>query len=96
MHLILRYPNGRRLEALLLKRGEDEMRVVLRGRNETLELQVIAGRWFTQSGERVSIEAIAMDHYQGGRHTNTKYTTAAETTNTANAAQRSSATDRMN
>jgi len=36
-----------------------------------------------------------MDAYQGGRHTNTKYTTAAETTNTATAANRSNTTDRM-
>jgi hypothetical protein len=96
MDLILRYPNGRRAEALLLLRGEGVMRVVLRGRNETIELRLISGRWLTEAGERVSLEPILMDPHQGGRQTNTKYMTAAETTNTANAATRSTTADRMN
>jgi hypothetical protein len=96
MHLILRYPNGRRVDALLLRREDTQMRIILRGRNETLELQFIGGSWFTEDGERVSIEAILMDPYQGGRQTNTKYNARAETTKTASAANRSSMTERMN
>ena len=96
MHLILRYPNGRRVDALLLRREDSQMRIVVRGRNETLELHFTGGSWFTEDGERVSIEAILMDPYQGGRQTNTKYTTTAETTKAASAANRSSTTDRMN
>jgi hypothetical protein len=72
------------------------MRVILRGRNETAELTLIAGRWFNEDGQRVSIEAMIADPYQGGRQTNTKYTTAADTMNTASAAARSSTTDFMN
>ena len=96
MHLILRYRNGRRADALLVTRGATGMRVILRGRNETLELKHILGNWLTEYGERVSIEAIIADPHQGGRQTNTKYSTTAETTNTATAAMRSSSAGGMN
>jgi len=96
MHLILRYANGRRADTLLLRRDEATMRVILRGRNETVELTFISGRWFTEDGQAVSIEAMTADPHQGGRQTNTKYNTAAETTNTTNAATRSSTTCLMN
>ena len=79
MHLILRYPNGHRADALLLTREDDLMRVVLRGRNETLELDSSTAAGSTRTARRVSIEAMLADPYQGGRQTNTKYTTA-ETT----------------
>ena len=94
MHLVLRYPDGRRADALLLRRDEAAMRIVLRGRNETIELRFVRGSWLTEDGERVSIEAILMDPHQGGRQTNTKYKTAAETTNTANTANLSNSSDR--
>jgi len=72
------------------------MRVVLRGGNETVELRFVRGCWLTEDGDRVSIEAMLMDPHQGGRQTNTKYKTAAETTNTEDAANDSSTTERMN
>jgi hypothetical protein len=96
MHLILQYPNGRRADALLLSRGERFMRVTLRGRNDTLELRKVSGCWVDEEGNVVSIEAILAMPHQGGRQTNTKYTTTAETAKTASAAARSSTAGRIN
>jgi hypothetical protein len=90
MRLIFQYPNGRRLDALLLMHAEDVMRVVVRGRNETLEFRLVSDRWLNEDGECVIIEAILAENYQGGRQTNTKNTTTAEIPKTASAAMRSS------
>jgi hypothetical protein len=95
MILILRYPNGRRADALLLMRGERVMRVALHGCNDTHEIRFVSGCWLDEGGERVSIEAIVAEPHQGGRQTNTKYTTTAEIPKTATAAMSSSATARM-
>ncbi len=89
MHLILRYPNGRRVEALVLLRGERVMRVAVRGRNETLEFRLVSNRWISEDGQRVSIEAVLSDPYQGGRQTNTKYSATADIPKTRTAAMRS-------
>jgi len=96
MHLILRYPNGRRVDALLLMRTDTLMRVILRGQNETLELKKVKGSWVAEDQQRVAIEAILTDPHQGGRQTNTKYTTSTETAKTANAAMRSTTAGGIN
>jgi hypothetical protein len=87
--MILRYPNGKRVEALLLCRERDRMRVMVHGRNDTLELKLIRDRWVDDDGQKVSIEAIVPDRYEGGLQTNTKYSAAAAATNTAAPAMRS-------
>jgi hypothetical protein len=58
MHLILRYSNGRRAEALLLSMTSETMRVILHRRDETLEFRLVAGRWIGDDGTRVSVEAM--------------------------------------
>jgi hypothetical protein len=58
MHMILCYPNGRRVDALLLTIGSESMRAAVRERNETLEFQRIGDHWLTEGGERVSIDAM--------------------------------------
>ena len=58
MHLILRYANGRRADALLLTMTGDAMRVVLRRRHDTVEFHRVASRWLGDDGSRVSIEAM--------------------------------------
>jgi hypothetical protein len=58
MHLILRYPNGKRVDALLLTVGPESMRAAVRERNETLEFQRIGDYWLGEKGERVAIEAM--------------------------------------
>ena len=58
MHMILCYPNGRRVDALLLTVGPESMRAAVRERSETLEFQKIGDSWLSENGERVSIEAM--------------------------------------
>jgi hypothetical protein len=58
MHLILRYSNGRRAEALLLSMTSETMRVILHRRDETLEFRLVGGRWIGDDGTRVSVEAM--------------------------------------
>lgn len=58
MHLILRYANGRRADALLLMLSADRMRLILHECNETLEYYRMSDRWVSEDGMRISIEAI--------------------------------------
>jgi hypothetical protein len=58
MHLILRYSNGKRVDALLLNIGPETMRAAVRDRNETLEFQRIGDQWIGEDGEPVDIEAM--------------------------------------
>lgn len=95
MLLVLRYPNGTRVDALLLSRETDRLRVALHGRNDTIELQLVFESWMDEDGRRVSIEAILTDSYHGGRQTKTKYTATADAASTATAAIRSKAAGRM-
>ena len=94
MHMILRYPNGKRVEALLLCREPDRMRIMVHGRNDTLELALIRERWVDDDGEKVSIEAMVTDRYDGGLQTNTKYNATAAATNMAAPARRSTTAGR--
>lgn len=58
MHLILCYPNGRRVEALALTIGPESLRAAVRDRNETLEFLRIGDYLLGETGERIAIEAI--------------------------------------
>ena len=58
MHLILQYPDGRRLDALVLTLGPESIRAVVRERNETLEFQRIGDYLLGEAGERITIEAM--------------------------------------
>ena len=58
MHLILRYANGHRTDALALVMTTEMMRVVMRRSNETIEFRRISDRWVGDNGTRVSIDAI--------------------------------------
>jgi hypothetical protein len=62
MHIILRYPNGKRVDALLLSREHDRLRVAIQGRNDTLELKLVRERWVDDDGQKVSIEAMVIAH----------------------------------
>jgi hypothetical protein len=58
MHLILRFANGRRADALLLAANEDSMRLVVHRRADTVEYRRAASHWDGDDGTRVSIEAV--------------------------------------
>jgi hypothetical protein len=61
MHLIISTPNGTRLEALVLAVGENRLRVVVAGHNDTVELRRNYGQWSSDQGE-VELEALIADH----------------------------------
>ena len=89
MLMILRYPDGKRVEALLLSCEHERMRVMARGWKDTIEITLIRDRWVDDDGHKLSIEAIVQDAQAAGFHTNTKYRAAATATNTAAPAMRS-------
>lgn len=49
---------GKRTEAVLLATGDRRMRVLVRGRNDATELQLIKGQWMSDDGEAVDIESL--------------------------------------
>ena len=54
-------PNGTRLEALVLVVGENRLRAVIAGHNDTAELRRNYGQWSSDQGE-VELEALIADH----------------------------------
>ena len=61
MHIILRYPTRRRVDAILLSATTDRMRVVVSNQNDTLELRLVGGQWLSDRGSAVEIEALMTD-----------------------------------
>jgi hypothetical protein len=58
MHMIVKFQNGIRAEALLLAGGRDRMRLIVSGQADAIELSKADGYWYTEAGEPVEIEAI--------------------------------------
>jgi len=56
MHMILRYPSGRRVDGILLAAGPDRLRIVVRRLNETIELRLTEGRWTSEGGDRIEVD----------------------------------------
>jgi hypothetical protein len=54
--MIIRYGNGYTVEAVLLSRADDTMRVAVRGGSDVLELRNINGRWVSEDCEPVDVE----------------------------------------
>ena len=61
MHMILRYPSGRRVDGILLAAGADRLRIVVRRLNETIELRLTEGRWVTEHGDRIEVDGWLTD-----------------------------------
>jgi hypothetical protein len=59
--MILRYPSGRRVDAILLAASPDRLRIVVRRLNETLELRLTQGEWVSEHGERIEVEGWLTD-----------------------------------
>jgi hypothetical protein len=51
-----RYPDGPRIEAILLSKNTYSMRLVPRGAADTLELRLNYGQWHDEDGAPVEIE----------------------------------------
>jgi hypothetical protein len=58
MYTLLIYPGGSQVDALLLSASADRLRLVIRGRADTVELQRIDGRWVSESGVTVEVGAL--------------------------------------
>jgi hypothetical protein len=69
MHIILRYPDGSRVQGLLLSEDSARLRVTIPGRKDTLELQLVNDRWVDEDGHKVSIEAMVFGRYASGEAT---------------------------
>lgn len=54
--MTIRYNNGRELEAVLLSKTEDSMRIALQGYEDVLTLKQINGTWITDECEPVQVE----------------------------------------
>src|ERR1017187_5322820 len=58
MHTVIVFPGGRQVDALLLAASAERLRVVIPGRGDTAEFQLIEGRWTSESGGHVELGAI--------------------------------------
>jgi hypothetical protein len=58
MYTLIMFPGGREVDALLLSASPDRLRVVIPGRADTAEFQLIEGQWTSESGGRVELGAI--------------------------------------
>jgi hypothetical protein len=58
MYTVMVFPGGRQVDALLLSASPDRLRVVIPGRADTAEFQLIEGRWTSESGGHVELGAI--------------------------------------
>jgi hypothetical protein len=56
MYLLIRYPVGIIVEAVVLARGSDRMRVAAAGFPDTVELRRSGSQWFTATRQPVEIE----------------------------------------
>jgi hypothetical protein len=58
MYTLIVLPGGRQVDALLLSASSDRMRMVIPGLADTAEFQLIEGRWTSETGGHVELEAI--------------------------------------
>ena len=54
--MTLRYSNGHTVEAILLSRNENRMRVSIQGLDDAMQLTEINGAWVTEDCEPVQVE----------------------------------------
>jgi hypothetical protein len=68
MYTVIVFPGGRQVDALLLSASPERLRVVIPGRADTAEFQLIEGRWTSESGVPVELGAlIAEDSVDAAR-----------------------------
>ena len=58
MYTILLYPNGRRVDGIILSASEDVMRVVVQRRADTIELRRAGGVWMSEAGSHIEFESL--------------------------------------
>ena len=61
MYVILSYASGKTAEGVLLAVSPGRLRIVLRKRNDTIELRLSEGHWVSEDGDSVEIESLVSD-----------------------------------
>ena len=61
MYTLISYPAGVIIEAVIVSRTEDRMRVVAAGLPDALELRRSDQNWLMESGEAIQFEFLAAD-----------------------------------
>jgi hypothetical protein len=64
MYLLVRYPVGIILEAMVLAKGRNRLRIVVAGFPDTIELKRSGSQWFTASHQAVEFEFLLSDAHQ--------------------------------
>ena len=58
MRMLIRYPNGNRVEAVLLAADGERMLIVVESQPDAVELSLVNGCWYTEAGEAIELEAL--------------------------------------
>jgi hypothetical protein len=64
MYMLIRYPVGIIVEAVVLAKGRDRMRVAAAGFPDTIELRRSGSQWFTSAREPIEFEFLMPDPRQ--------------------------------
>jgi hypothetical protein len=62
MYTVIVLPGGRQLDALMLSASPNRLRVVIPGRADVVEFQLIDGRWTSEGGDPVEFGAILAEN----------------------------------
>jgi hypothetical protein len=63
MYLLIRYPAGVIVEALVLGKGKNRMRAAVAGFSDTIELRRSGSQWFTETSEPIEFDFLMSNAY---------------------------------
>jgi hypothetical protein len=64
MYLLIRYSAGIILEAVVLAKGTNRLRIAVAGSPDTIELKRCGSQWFTPTRQQVEFEFLLSDAHQ--------------------------------
>ena len=67
MYTLIRYPGGIIVEALVLAKGRNRMRVVVAGSSDTIELKRSGPQWFAATRQPVELDFLMSNAHSGER-----------------------------
>jgi hypothetical protein len=65
MHLIFSFPDGRRMEGILLAVSPDQIRIAITGEEDAVEFRRLDGYWNTEDGVHIELESVITDGFGG-------------------------------
>ena len=65
MYLLIRYPAGIIVEALVLGKGRNRMRAAVAGFPDTIELRRSGSQWLTETNEPIEFDFLMSNNYAG-------------------------------